>query len=78
METNDSFSAKSSSSVDIVERELSYTIVVEVKSTDKLSDIPKRQLRNYVTALDLKLGLLLDLGPRAEYVRVFGRRTSAS
>jgi GxxExxY protein len=51
-------------------------IVVEVKSTERLSDVPKRQLRNYVTALDLKLGILLHFGPRAEYYRVFGRRTS--
>jgi GxxExxY protein len=51
-------------------------IVVEVKSTERLSDVPKRQLRNYVTALDLELGLLLHFGPRAEYYRVFGRRRS--
>ena len=51
-------------------------IVVEVKSTERLSDVPKRQLRNYVTALDLRLGLLLHFGPRANDYRVLGRRSS--
>jgi GxxExxY protein len=47
-------------------------IVIEIKSTERLSDVPKRQLRNYLKALNLKLGLLLHFGPRAEYHRVFG------
>jgi GxxExxY protein len=47
-------------------------IVIEIKSTERLSDVPKRQLRNYLRALNLKLGLVLHFGPRAEYHRVFG------
>jgi GxxExxY protein len=45
-------------------------IVLEIKSTDRLSDIPKRQLRNYLAAMNLKLGIVLHFGPRAEYHRV--------
>lgn len=52
-------------------------IIVEVKSTERLSDVPKRQLQNYLTATNLKLGLLLHFGPRAEYHRVFGRGTAS-
>jgi GxxExxY protein len=51
-------------------------IVLEIKSTERLSDVPKRQLQNYSTAMDLNLGLLLHFGPRAEFHRVFGRRRS--
>jgi GxxExxY protein len=52
-------------------------IIVEVKSTERLSDVPKRQLQNYLTATNLKLGLLLHFGPRAQYYRVLGRQDSS-
>jgi hypothetical protein len=42
-----------------------------------LSDVPKRQLQNYLTATNLKLGLLLHFGPRAQYYRVLGRQDSS-
>jgi len=52
-------------------------IILENKSTERLSDIPKRQLQNYLTASGLPLGLLLHFGPRATCYRVLGRKSSA-
>src|SRR5256885_478467 len=49
-------------------------VVVEVKATHTLQEGAKRQLLNYVTALDLDLGLLLHFGPRARHYRVLGKR----
>ncbi|HEU4997110.1 MAG TPA: GxxExxY protein [Gemmatimonadaceae bacterium] len=45
-------------------------IVLEIKSTERLSDVPKRQLRNYLAATNLELGIILHFGPKAEYHRV--------
>ncbi len=42
-----------------------HRVVVEVKATHALQEGAKRQLLNYVTALNLDLGLLLHFGPRA-------------
>ena len=50
-------------------------IIVEVKSSERLSDVPKKQLRNYLAATGLRLGLILHFGPRAEYCRVIGPRS---
>lgn len=49
-------------------------IIVEVKSSERLSDVPKKQLRNYLAATGLRLGLILHFGPRAQYYRVIGPR----
>ena len=49
-------------------------VILELKSTEKISDAPKRQLRSYLAAADLELGLLLHFGPSAQYYRVLGRR----
>ena len=49
-------------------------VVVEVKATHALQEGAKRQLLNYVTALNLDLGLLLHFGPRAHHYRVLGKR----
>ena len=49
-------------------------VVVEVKATHTLQEGAKRQLLNYVTALNLDLGLLLHFGPRAHHYRVLGKR----
>jgi GxxExxY protein len=49
-------------------------IVIEIKSTEKINDIAKRQLRNYLSVLDFELGLLLHFGPRAESHRVLRKR----
>jgi len=47
-------------------------VIIEVKSTERVSNVHKRQLRNYLTALKLELGLLLHFGPTAEVHRVLG------
>ena len=52
-------------------------VVVEIKASHTLADASKRQLLNYVTAMNLELGLLLHFGPRASYYRVLGRRCTA-
>jgi GxxExxY protein len=51
-------------------------IIIEIKSTERLSDIPKRQLRNYLSAKNLELGILLHFGPRAQYYRVLRNRAA--
>jgi GxxExxY protein len=54
----------------IVERR----VVVEVKAAQVLAAINKRQLLNYVTALGLRLGILLHFGPHPAFHRVLGVR----
>jgi len=49
-------------------------IILEIKSTERLSDVPKRQLRNYLAATRLELGIILHFGPRAEYHRVLSQK----
>ena len=49
-------------------------IIVEIKSTEHITDAPKRQLRNYLAASGLELGMLLHFGPRANFYRVLGPR----
>ena len=53
-------------------------VVVEVKATHTLPNASKRQLLNYLTALNLELGLVLHFGPTAQYYRVLGRRKPSS
>ena len=45
-------------------------VIVEIKATESLSDAPKRQLRNYLSALHFELGMLLHFGPKANYYRI--------
>ena len=47
-------------------------VIVEVKSTEKLSEVAKRQLRNYLSVAKLELGLVLHFGPRFVCHRVLG------
>jgi len=54
----------------LVERRL----VLEIKSTERLAEASKRQLRNYLTAMNQDLGILLHFGSRPEYHRVLGSR----
>ena len=49
-------------------------IVVELKSTERLAETARRQLRSYVTALGLDLGMLLHFGPTPKFYRELGRR----
>jgi GxxExxY protein len=53
-------------------------IILEIKSTERLTDVPKRQLRNYLTAFNLELGIILHFGPRAEYHRVLRNQKAES
>lgn len=45
-------------------------IVIEIKATERVADVAKRQVRNYLSGLKLELGILLHFGPRAEYYRI--------
>jgi GxxExxY protein len=47
-------------------------IVVEVKASEVLHPSAKRQLRNYLAAMKLRVGLLLHFGPKPEFYRVVG------
>jgi GxxExxY protein len=50
-------------------------VVVENKSTHRLADANMRQLLSYVTAANVKLGILLHFGPHATFRRVLGARS---
>ena|SRR5687768_8935754 len=53
---------------------VSGRVVIEIKSTETLAPSSRRQLRNYLTATGLQLGILLHFGPdRAAFHRVLGR-----
>jgi GxxExxY protein len=45
-------------------------VILELKSTERLSDTARRQLRSYVTGLGLNLGMLLHFGPMPRFYRV--------
>ena len=45
-------------------------LVIEVKSTRMLEENATRQLFNYLKATDLRVGLLLHFGPKANVYRV--------
>lgn len=45
-------------------------LVVEIKSTFELAKAAHRQLRNYLQATKLEVGLLLHFGPEAKFLRV--------
>lgn len=45
-------------------------VILELKATEKLSDLSRRQLITYLAATQLQLGLLLHFGPSAEFHRV--------
>ena len=49
-------------------------VIVEIKSTERLAEVARRQLRNYVKALGLGLGILLHFGPAPHFYRELGRR----
>ena len=50
-------------------------VIVELKSTERLAESARRQLRSYVTALELELGILLHFGPVPRFHREVGGRT---
>jgi GxxExxY protein len=47
-------------------------VIVEIKATELLSPVAKNQLRNYLAATKLDLGMLLHFGPKAHHYRVLG------
>ena len=49
-------------------------IIVEIKSSERVNDIAKRELRNYLVATGKRLGLLLHFGPQAQFFRVLSPR----
>jgi len=49
-------------------------VIVELKSTERLAESARRQLRSYVTVLGLDLGILLHFGPAARFQRELGGR----
>jgi GxxExxY protein len=48
-------------------------VVVEIKSTERLAESSRRQLRNYVKALGVGLGILLHFGPAPKFYRELRR-----
>lgn len=50
-------------------------VVVEIKSTERLAESARRQLRCYVNLTGLDLGILLHFGPMPKSYRELGRRT---
>ena len=46
------------------------TVIVELKTVDKLAAAHRRQLQNYLRATRCEVGLLLNFGPEAEIKRV--------
>lgn len=50
-------------------------VIVEIKSTFQLCDADYRQLRSYVTASEIQVGLLLHFGPKPEFHRVVSTRS---
>lgn len=53
-------------------------VIVEVKSTERLPGSAHCQLRSYVKAMNLELGLLLHFGPAPKFHRQLRRRNPAA
>jgi GxxExxY protein len=53
-------------------------VIIEVKSRVHLPPGARLQLRSYVRASGLRLGILLHFGPRPVFFRELGRRPSSS
>ena len=49
-------------------------VIIELKSTERLTESARRQLRSYLAALGLDLGLLLHFGPVPRFHRELGGR----
>ncbi len=45
------------------------SVIVEIKAIAKLTKIEESQLLNYLTATGIEVGLLLNFGPKPEFVR---------
>ncbi|MGQ0713128.1 MAG: GxxExxY protein [Gemmatimonadaceae bacterium] len=51
-------------------------VIIEMKSTERLPESARRQLRSYVSACGLNLGILLHFGPAPRFYRELGGRRS--
>lgn len=49
-------------------------VILEIKSTERISDATRRQVRNYLAAMRLELGIILHFGPSAQFYRILGPR----
>jgi GxxExxY protein len=52
-------------------------IILEIKSTERVAGVAKKQLRSYLKATKLELGLVMHFGPTFNTERVLGPRASA-
>ena len=46
------------------------SLIVEIKAAERVADAHLAQLRNYLRATNLEVGLLLNFGPHADFKRV--------
>jgi GxxExxY protein len=53
-------------------------LVIETKATTELHKSAHRQLRSYLRATNLEIGLLLHFGPQANHYRITSRNATAS
>jgi GxxExxY protein len=49
-------------------------VIIEIKSTERLAEVARRQLRTYVKAARVDLGMLLHFGPTPRFYRELGSR----
>ena len=54
------------------------TVVVEIKSKNRLHSHARRQLLNYLRATNLEVGLLLHFGPEPKFYRVYSPNRASS
>jgi GxxExxY protein len=45
-------------------------VILELKTMSKIGHAEKRQLLHYLRATDMRLGLVLNFGPEASFLRV--------
>ncbi len=53
-------------------------VILEIKSTWKLHPDAPRQLRSYLRATNIEVGLLLHFGPKAKFYRLYAPNASKS
>jgi GxxExxY protein len=49
-------------------------IIIEIKSSEQLSKVALRQVRSYLAAANLELGLVLHFGAQPKFCRVLARK----
>ena len=52
-------------------------VIIELKSTERVPESARRQLRSYLNSLGVKLGILLHFGPSPRFYRELGTRKAA-